>query len=194
MLRQVLRTMLAFGAMIGVLVAGSGVAVASAEGWAALRETGAIAIMRHALAPGTGDPAVFRLDDCSTQRNLDERGRVQARAIGEAFRANGISVDRVVSSQWCRCLETAELLGFGAVEARPSLNSFFRDYSRSGSQTADTRAFLAALPAGEKAVLVTHQVNITALTGAYPASGEVFVLRVNDGGEVEITGRILIAP
>lgn len=193
MLRRVLRTVLAAGAMIGVLATWTG-AAASPEGWAALRQPGAIAIMRHALAPGTGDPAAFRLDDCSTQRNLDERGREQARAIGAALRANGIAVDRVVSSQWCRCLETAELLGFGAVEPLPSLNSFFRDYSRRDAQTAETKAFLGALPAGQRVVLVTHQVNITALTGAYPASGEVFVLQANKDGDVELAGRILITP
>ncbi len=193
MLRLLLRTMLAIAAMIGVSATWNS-AAASPEGWAALREPGAIAIMRHALAPGTGDPAAFRLDDCSTQRNLDERGRDQARSIGAAFRANGIGVDRVMSSQWCRCLETAELLGFGAVEPLPSLNSFFRDYSRRDAQTAETKAFLGMLPAKQRVVLVTHQVNITALTGAYPASGEVFVLQVNKAGDVEVTGRILIAP
>lgn len=150
--------------------------------------------MRHALAPGTGDPAGFEVGDCSTQRNLDERGRAQARAIGEAFRTNGIAVDRVLSSQWCRCLDTAALLDLGPVEDLPSLNSFFGGQGSRDQQTAATRAFLADLAEGERAVLVTHQVNITALTGAYPSSGEVFVLDVQESGEVEITGRILIGP
>ncbi len=182
-------------AAVAFLVLGTaGSALASAEGWEALRRPGAIAVMRHALAPGAGDPASFQIDDCSTQRNLDERGRMQARSIGAAFRAEGIAVDRVVSSQWCRCRETAELLGLGKVESLVSLNSFFGQYERSGPQTAATRAFLAALPEGQRVVLVTHQVNISALAGAYPASGEVFVLQLGVGGAVEITGRILIEP
>jgi len=185
---------LALAAVIGAQFPSATAAFVSAEGWEALRQPGAVAIMRHALAPGTGDPADFRVDDCASQRNLDERGRAQARAIGEAFRANGIAVDRVLSSQWCRCLDTAELLGLGAVEELPPLNSFFGGHGSREPQTERTRAFLDALPEGERAVLVTHQVNITALTGGYPSSGEVFVLNVRDGGEVEITGRIMISP
>ena len=175
-------------------VLGAENARASPEGWEALRQPGAIAIMRHAVAPGGGDPAGFRLDDCTTQRNLDQRGRAQARAVGAAFRADGIAVDRVMSSEWCRCRETAELLALGKVEAWPSLNSFFSDGARRGQQTAATRDLLASLPKGQRAVLVTHQVNISALTGAYPASGEIFVLQVKEGGAVEMTGRILIDP
>lgn len=181
-------------ALAGLWFVTAGAATASPEGWAALRQPGAIAIMRHALAPGTGDPPNLALADCATQRNLDDRGRAQARAIGQAFRDHGIRVDRVLSSQWCRCRETAELLGLGAVEDLPALNSFFGDYSRRDRQTAAARAFLASLPKDERVVLVTHQVNITALTGAYPASGELFVLQVGDNGDVAVTGRILIAP
>jgi len=180
--------------MAALVLALTGGARASAEGWEALRQPGAIAIMRHALAPGTGDPAQFDVDDCATQRNLDRRGRAQARAIGAAFRAEGIAVDRVLSSQWCRCRETAELLGLGPVEELASLNSFFRRYGRREPQTAATRAFLAGLPADRRLVLVTHQVNISALTGGYPASGEVFVVQVDADGAVEITGRIPIEP
>ena len=84
----------------GILILAGKAASASEEGWAALKQPGAVAIMRHALAPGTGDPADFRIDDCSTQRNLDDRGRAQARAIGDAFRANGIEAARVLTSQW----------------------------------------------------------------------------------------------
>ena len=189
--RRFLLTLTVAAGSLALPVAG---ATASEEGWQALRQPGAVAIMRHALAPGTGDPANFRVDDCSTQRNLDERGRAQARAIGEAFRANGIEVDRVLSSQWCRCRDTADLLDLGPVEELPSLNSFFGSRGDREQQTEATRAFLADLAEDERAVLVTHQVNITALTGAYPSSGEVFVLDVGEDGGVEITGRILIAP
>lgn len=97
-----------------VLVAASLAALpADAENavlWSALRGGEHVVLMRHAVAPGTGDPAGFELDDCSTQRNLSERGREQARATGERFRANGVTDAAVYSSQWCRCLETARLL------------------------------------------------------------------------------------
>jgi phosphohistidine phosphatase SixA len=168
-------------------------ALAEAD-WDALRRPGAIAVMRHALAPGTGDPANFTLGDCATQRNLDEAGRAQARAIGEALRERGLGFDRVLTSQWCRCRETAELLALAPVEDFPTLNSFFRDRSGAEAQTRETRAFLAALPEDQRVLLVTHQVNITALTGRHAASGEILVIEVAEGGEIEVLGEILVEP
>jgi phosphohistidine phosphatase SixA len=162
--------------------------------FSALREPGAVAVMRHALAPGTGDPAHFRLDDCATQRNLDARGRAQARATGEALRAAGIEVDRVLTSAWCRCRETAELLALAPVEVLPALNSFFQDRSTRDAQTTALRAFLDALAPEERVLLVTHQVNISALAGRGTRSGEVLVLARGDGGDVTVRGSILIAP
>jgi broad specificity phosphatase PhoE len=164
---------------------------AAANDWAALKEPGAHAIMRHALAPGTGDPANFDVEDCSTQRNLDARGRAQARALGEALRARDISFDRVLSSAWCRSFDTAELMALGTPEITPALNSFFRNRERSAPQTEALREIIAA--AEGPLLMVTHQVNITALTGQWVDSGEVFVIRETDDG-IEITGRILIAP
>lgn len=151
------------------------------------------AILRHAIAPGTGDPANFTLGDCTTQRNLDDRGRAQAEAIGAAIRATGIRIHRVLTSQWCRSAETARLLGLGAVIEEPALNSFFADRSTRDVQTEATRALLAALPASETAVLVSHQVNITALTGIYPRSGEVVVIAISEDGVVTPVGRFLVA-
>jgi phosphohistidine phosphatase SixA len=147
--------------------------------WAALAEGGHVAVMRHARAPGTGDPAGFRLDDCSTQRNLDRTGRDQARRTGQAFRERGVEVARVLSSQWCRCLETAELLALGEVESFPPLNSFFADRASEPAQTQAVRAFLANADAeGPSLVMVTHQVNITTLAGIFARSGEIVVLRL----------------
>lgn len=151
------------------------------------------AILRHAIAPGGGDPAGFTLGDCSTQRNLDDRGRRQARAIGAAIREAGIAVDHVLTSQWCRSAETARLLALGPVLEQPALNSFFADRATRDTQTAATRALLAALPAQETAVLVSHQVNITALTGIYPRSGEVVILRSAGDGGIEVLGRYLLS-
>ena len=164
----------------------------ASDAWAALQQPGTVAIMRHALAPGGGDPANFALGDCSTQRNLNDAGREQARRIGQAFRDQSIAVDRVLTSQWCRCRDTAELLDLAPVEDFPALNSFFEDRSTRDQQTAAVRDFLADAPDGEKLVLVTHQVNITALTDVFPSSGEVIVIEVGDDGTVNVRGSFLI--
>ncbi|MCI4663171.1 MAG: histidine phosphatase family protein [Neomegalonema sp.] len=139
-------------------------------------------IMRHASAPGGGDPSRFRLRDCSTQRNLDHAGRAQARAIGARLRKNGVRIDRVLSSQWCRCLDTARLLSYGAVEEAPALNSFFEARERAGRQTEDLRKLLLTLPADQTVMLVTHQVNITAFLDVWPRSGEVFAFEIDAKG------------
>jgi phosphohistidine phosphatase SixA len=162
------------------------------EAWAALKQPGTVAIMRHALAPGGGDPANFDLGDCATQRNLNDAGRDQARRIGRAFRDQGIQVDRVLTSQWCRCRDTAELLDLAPVEDFPALNSFFQDRSTRDQQTEAVRDFLREAPNDEKLVLVTHQVNITALTDVFPSSGEVVVIEVANDGAVEVRGTVLI--
>jgi broad specificity phosphatase PhoE len=145
---------------------------------------GHVLIMRHANAPGVGDPPGMVLDDCATQRNLDERGRAQAKNLGGRLRSAGLAELRVFTSQWCRCRETARLLGVGRVEDLPALNSFFEQQERREVQVRALREFLAQLPRDDRpVVLVTHQVNITALTGYYPASGEGLVLRLRaDGG------------
>jgi broad specificity phosphatase PhoE len=158
-----------------------------------LKRPGVVALMRHALAPGTGDPAAFELDDCSTQRNLDERGRAQARRTGEALRAAGIAFDAVWTSQWCRTRETARLLDMGTPEAKPPLNSFFAGRGSRARQTQATRALIAALPPDARVLIVTHQVNITALTGRGVRSGEIVVTRRTDDG-LEVVESYLIAP
>ena len=158
--------------------------------WAALRQGGHVALVRHALAAGTGDPASFRLDDCATQRNLSPAGRAQAKAIGGSIRWHGVGVDGVYSSQWCRCLETARLLGLGEVIALPALNSFFTEPEREPRQMGELRAWLADQPRAGAILLVTHQVVITALTGIVPASGEIVVVRPTQAGDLEFVGRI----
>jgi broad specificity phosphatase PhoE len=149
-----------------------------------------VALIRHALAPGTGDPAHFVLEDCATQRNLSEEGRQQAREIGAAFRQNGITAARVLSSRWCRCLETARLLDLGTVEPFPALDSFFATRERGPDQTAELRKFLSQSYDGPPRVLVTHQVNITALTGIFPRSGEMIVVQPLADGAVQVLGRL----
>lgn len=132
--------------------------------------------MRHATAPGLGDPAGFTLGDCSTQRNLDDRGREEARLSGERLRAVGITRARLYSSRWCRAQDTAEEMGFGPVAPLPALDSFFEARDRRATQTRALREAVNALPRGAPLILITHQVNITALTGIFPRSGEALLL------------------
>ena len=158
--------------------------------WDALRSGGKIVILRHASTElGLGDPPGFRLDDCATQRNLSEAGRTEARRIGAAFVLRAIPVARVLSSRWCRCVETARL-AFGRVEPWASLDSFFDDRSREPQQTRAVRALIAEPLTGGNLILVTHQVNITALTGIAPAMGEMVVLSPEPRGSFKIVGRL----
>ena len=179
----------AIAAMASVIVALlSGPAAATDGGWAAVT-AGSIVLLRHAEAPGTGDPPGFRVGDCTTQRNLSAAGRAQSVRIGEAFRARGISVGKVLSSQWCRCVDTAELAFPGRVEREPAFNSFFENRSSEQAQTASARAILSAWTGPGVLVVSTHQVNITALTGAVPSSGEAIVVRPARG-KLDVVGRI----
>jgi len=143
-------------------------------------EDGGIVLFRHALAPGTGDPESFDIDNCSTQRNLNDRGREQAREIGAAFRERGIKVGKVLTSQWCRCRETAEFAFPGKVTEEPVFNSFFETRSAGPDQTHAAIKLLADWSGPGALVVVTHQVNITALTGVFPSSGEGIVIRMMD--------------
>ena len=129
-----------------------------------------------------GDPDHFKVEDCKTQRNLNDNGRRQSEGIGDLFRLNGIASALIFSSQWCRCLETARLLGLGQVSELPALNSFFQDFERGPSQTQEIKRWIKTVTLRTPTVLVSHQVNITSLVGYTPASGEiVFVRRENDG-------------
>ena len=150
---------------------------------------GTVVLLRHATAPGIGDPQGFRLGACATQRNLDATGRAEARRIGDAFRAHGVRVDAVLSSQWCRTRETADLAFPGLAKEEPTFNSFFDDVANDPLQTAAARARLRAWRGPGVLVVVTHQVNITALTGIVPASGEGVVV-APDGDALRVVGRI----
>ncbi len=161
------------------------------ETWAALREPGAVLIVRHAeTVPGIGDPPGFRIDDCATQRNLSEAGRKQAIAMGRMLAERGVTVAKVESSRWCRCVDTARLafpqLSVAYLDA---LNSFFEDRSTADAQTRALRARIAAWKGPGVLVLVTHQVNISALTGQSTAMGEAVVLRPA-GDTVSVLGTV----
>ncbi len=163
----------------------------AADAWADLQQPGAVVLFRHATAPGIGDPAGFRLDACATQRNLDDKGRAEARRLGEQFRSRKIEVGAVVTSQWCRTRETARLAFGDVVKDEPAFNSTF---SASGAvtdaQTAQARALLSRWRGPGALVVVSHQVNITALTGVYPASAQGVVLRPAADGSLKVVGTI----
>ena len=147
-----------------------------------------VIMLRHARAPGVGDPANFRLGDCSTQRNLSKAGREQAAHIGKRLRMAGLADTTVYSSQWCRCLETARNLAVGPVVELPLLNSFFQSSERESEQTRALRAWIASADLTRPVVLVTHQVNITALTGIVPAEGEILILQ-REQGKLSVVAR-----
>ncbi len=161
--------------------------------WDALRSGNHFALLRHALAPGTGDPSNFTLGRRETQRNLSDQGRRQAERIGERFRANGIESAEVYSSEWFRCTDTAELLALGPVMPLDALNSFFQDYGQKDPRTDALKLWLSQQDLDASVVLVTHQVNITALTGVYPASGEIVVVERGSATELKVLGRIKTA-
>jgi phosphohistidine phosphatase SixA len=168
---------LAAGLLFGCLVMlGSASRADDSPAWEALRAGRAVLLLRHATAPGSGDPAHFQLGDCATQRNLDQRGREEARRWGELLRRQRIERPRLFSSRWCRALDTAREMGLGVVEALPALDSFFAARTRADQQTAELVERVNGLMPGTVMVLVSHQVNISALTGVHPASGEGLIL------------------
>ena len=170
-------------------------AAADEPAWRVLAAGGCAVLMRHAqTVAGIGDPPGFRLDDCSTQRNLSEAGRAEARRFGAEFSRRGIDVDEVLSSRWCRCLDTARI-AFARHEVRvfEALDSFFADGSTRQAQTDALRSYLARQVAPRRIVLVTHQVNIAALTGQSVAMGEALLVRIGAAGAGEVLDRLRVA-
>lgn len=166
-------------------------AVLAQDAWRELARPGAIVLFRHATAPGVGDPSGFRLDDCATQRNLDEQGRAEARRLGQEFRRRGIAVGAVLSSQWCRTRETARLAFGDAVRDEPAFNSFFRRGPQEReAQTGRARRLLREWKGPGVLVVVTHQVNITALTGLGAASAEGVVVQATPEGPLRVVANL----
>ncbi|MGL4575231.1 MAG: histidine phosphatase family protein [Burkholderiaceae bacterium] len=154
-----------------------------------VKQGGVALLMRHAqTVPGTGDPPNFKLSDCATQRNLSEEGKEQSRRIGAALRDAGVAPTAVRSSAWCRCKDTAKL-AFGDYRVWSQLNSFFDARTNEPTQTAELVRALQLMKPNQIEVWITHQVNITALTGLNPAMGEIYVLRFG-GRQVEVIGRM----
>lgn len=145
-----------------------------------------VLLMRHADAPGYGDPAGYVIGQCSTQRNLGDYGKKQSKAIGVWLSSQGIQNANVLSSPWCRCMDTAKLLNKGPVKIESSLGSFFDDMSLERKQTKDLEVLikneLAKQPLAP-IILVTHHVNIQAYTGKVVGVGDMVLVKVNKNGE-----------
>ena len=179
-------------ALAPLLLRASGAAAGDTDqAWAALVAGGHVALIRHANAPPGygGDPPGFRMDDCKTQRNLDEVGRQQARALGAAFRQHGVRVDRILASPVCRCVDTAELMAVGDVEKSVAL---LPDRGEPRVRLDELKAMVAGWRGPGTLVLVTHGFTISPLLRAYLEQAETLVLKPGGGGGTvaDIVGRI----
>lgn len=151
----------------------------------------AVLMIRHALAPGIGDPEEFDINDCSTQRNLDNAGREQAQAIGQWLRGHGIKNVKLFSSQWCRCMDTARLMGMGEVTPLPALNSFFESPQDREPNLSALRKFIQnKSKPGELIIMVTHQVTISGITGNWTDSGHGKLVRPGNDGKIKLLGEL----
>ncbi len=180
-------------ALLMVLMAASATSVMAAEQdlIRQMQSGNAVLMIRHALAPGIGDPDDFKLDDCGTQRNLNREGREQAKAIGQWLRSRDIRQVRLYSSQWCRCLETARLMQIGTVTPLAALNSFFQRPEDREPNLAELRTFIREnTKPGELIILVMHQVTISGITGQWADSGHGKLLRSPRTGEIELLGEL----
>ena len=164
----------------------------AADAWKALRAGGHVALMRHADAPGgVGDPPGFRVEDCATQRNLSEKGRVDAEKIGSRLKGEGIAFEKILSSPWCRCIDTARLMNLGTVETEATFGNVVVLKDQRQTLTTGARALIARWTAGGNLLVVTHGANIQALTGVWLASGEIVVVK-GGSDRIEPVGRLLL--
>jgi phosphohistidine phosphatase SixA len=184
-----------FALLIAFMLVGgtAGAADDTALAWAALRGDGHVALIRHAPAPGpVGDPFDYKLDDCTTQRNLSEQGRAEAQALGARFRMQQVKVGKVVSSQWCRCKQTAELMNIGPVEDVPTFNNAFVLNAMRDELTAGARTMIDAWRGPGTLVVVTHGENILLMLGLRPREAEVIVVAPDPTNQkkMRLIGRI----
>ena len=178
--------------LLALLAARPAAAADDETTWKLLAGGGQAVLIRHAITtPGVGDPPGMRLHECSTQRNLTDEGRAHARRVGEAFRARKIPVDRVMSSPWCRCLETARL-AFGPPEVWTALGNLFDRPQNRAEQVAQMQAFVGGLRRTGNVVLVSHGSTIAALTGVNPDPAEIVVLTPQGGTRFTVAGRLTV--
>jgi len=163
--------------------------------WTLLKGGGQVVLIRHALTdPGVGDPPEFKLDDCRTQRNLSQEGRRDAQRLGTLLRQHAIPVERVLSSPWCRCLETARLAFGFDVQPDAALGNLFTHPQNREAQLAAFRKLVAVAPANGNLMLVTHGATTLAFTGVSPVPAEMVIVTPEGGGAYRVAGRIPLAP
>jgi phosphohistidine phosphatase SixA len=173
------------------LLFGASAAQATEAGWALLREGGHVVLLRHAYATAAGDPANVAVDDCSTQRPLSERGRQQARKMGALFSARAERTEKVLTSQFCRCTETAALAFRGSTtETLTALDPLPEDETARKTQLDDIKKVIAGWQGSGNLVLITHLANIQALTGGSAREGEAVIVRTQDEN-VHVLARIV---
>lgn len=161
--------------------------------YALLKSGGRVVLMRHAITTmGLGDPPGVRIGDCSTQRNLTEEGRRHAKRIGEALRANDISMEKVLSSPMCRCLDTARLV-FGRIDVEPPESSAYARNDEKVRQVREMRALASDTRRRGNVVLVSHESTIRAVTELSIEPGEMVVVTPKGEGRFEINGRLMPA-
>ena len=181
--------------IVGAVAACSLPTLATGSPWDRFKRGELVLLIRHALAPGNGDPAEFQLRNCATQRNLNIEGRTQARSIGRWLNAQGIHNARVWSSQWCRCLDTARLFGLGSVQELVGLNSFYEMPDSRASNLRQLKSFLNTVQSdGGPIILVTHFVTISATTGVGVGSGEGVLAVRNADGDLTHVATVTFGP
>jgi broad specificity phosphatase PhoE len=184
-------------ALLAALLAWAFLAAAADDArlWAELRHGGNVLLMRHAsTGTGLGDPAGFKLDDCSTQRNLSDAGREEARRVGERLKRERVPVAQVFASPWCRCRDTA-MLAFGRAEEWAPLSSVFDLPEHDREYTERVRKRIGTYSSRDmkgNVVMVTHNVNIAALTKLSVAPGEIVVVRPDGCCGLRVVGRLLL--
>jgi phosphohistidine phosphatase SixA len=163
---------------------------ATDAGWAALRDGGHVVLLRHAMTGGSGEPANFDLEKCNTQRNLSQRGKQQARKIGALFGARAAPVERVQSSRYCRCLDTARIAFEAEPEPFATLDPLSDDEAEKAKQKAAILDEIRAYSGSDLLVMVTHLENIQELTGTSPREGEAVIVQPQGDG-LKVLGRVV---
>jgi broad specificity phosphatase PhoE len=163
---------------------------ADAQLWQNLQSGGYVVFLRHGLTdPGVGDPPGFKLGDCATERKLNAAGRAESKRLGETFRRNAVPVAQVLSSEWCRCRDTAEL-AFGRYEVWPALNNLFGRHENAAAQRQAILERASRFRGAGNLILVSHGSTIVQVAGVSPAMGEMVVMRPAGAGRLELVGRL----
>jgi phosphohistidine phosphatase SixA len=178
---------------VGLISFASASACADEALWALLEKGGQVVLIRHAVTvPGVGDPPGMKLGECATQRNLSDEGRREAARLGEALRARKVPVAQLLSSPWCRCLETARIAFGRTPEGTAALGNLFGRPERSQAQVEEMKKLVAQAPRGGNLFLITHGSTTHALTGVSPGTAEMVILTPQPGG-FKVAGRLPLA-